>query len=90
MRALEACASRVWCFHAGAMLRFADRLEASLQAPVTQTRPAVSLQDSTLDPVGDFASLLAAPETLIYGKSITDACLGWADSEMLLDALANG
>ena len=46
------------------MLRFADRLEASLQAPVTQTRPAVSLQDSTLDPVGDFASLLAAPETL--------------------------
>ena len=33
---------------------------------------------------------IAAPEKLVYGKSITDACLGWADSEMLLDALANG
>lgn len=33
---------------------------------------------------------IAAPEELVYGKSITDACLGWADSEMLLDALANG
>ncbi|MSR33129.1 MAG: 3-deoxy-7-phosphoheptulonate synthase [Gemmataceae bacterium] len=25
---------------------------------------------------------------LVYGKSITDACLGWEDSEQLLDALA--
>ena len=33
---------------------------------------------------------IAAPEELVYGKSITDACLGWAGSEMLLDALANG
>ena len=33
---------------------------------------------------------IAAPKKLVYGKSITDACLGWADSEMLLDALANG
>ena len=33
---------------------------------------------------------IAAPDELVYGKSITDACLGWADSEMLLEALANG
>ncbi|MEL0153897.1 MAG: 3-deoxy-7-phosphoheptulonate synthase, partial [Halieaceae bacterium] len=33
---------------------------------------------------------IAAPDELAYGKSITDACLGWADSEMLLEALANG
>lgn len=33
---------------------------------------------------------IAAPEVLTYGKSITDACLGWADSEMLLEALASG
>ena len=32
---------------------------------------------------------IAAPDELTYGKSITDACLGWADSEMLLEALAN-
>lgn len=33
---------------------------------------------------------IAASDTLTYGKSITDACLGWADSEMLMKALANG
>ena len=33
---------------------------------------------------------IATPDELVYGKSITDACLGWADSEMLLDALARG
>ncbi|MEC7149890.1 MAG: 3-deoxy-7-phosphoheptulonate synthase, partial [Pseudomonadota bacterium] len=33
---------------------------------------------------------IAAPEMLTYGQSITDACLGWADSEMLLNRLANG
>ena len=33
---------------------------------------------------------IAASNDLIYGKSITDACLGWADSEMLLEALARG
>ena len=33
---------------------------------------------------------IAARDDLIYGKSITDACLGWADSEMLLNALADG
>ena len=32
---------------------------------------------------------IAAPEILVYGQSITDACLGWAESEMLLDTLAN-
>ena len=31
---------------------------------------------------------IAARDELTYGKSITDACLGWADSEMLLSALA--
>jgi 3-deoxy-7-phosphoheptulonate synthase len=33
---------------------------------------------------------IGAPDELTYGKSITDACLGWADSEMLLEALASG
>ena len=33
---------------------------------------------------------IAAPNKLTYGKSITDACLGWTDTEMLLDALAAG
>ena len=33
---------------------------------------------------------IAARDELTYGKSITDACLGWADSEMLLNALAEG
>jgi 3-deoxy-7-phosphoheptulonate synthase len=33
---------------------------------------------------------IAAPDTLTYGKSITDACLGWEDSVMLLEALAGG
>ena len=33
---------------------------------------------------------IGSPDTLTYGKSITDACLGWADSEMLLEALAKG
>ena len=33
---------------------------------------------------------IAAPDMLTYGKSITDACLGWEDSEMLLDTLASG
>lgn len=32
---------------------------------------------------------IAQPNTLIYGKSITDACLGWQDSEMLLAQLAD-
>jgi 3-deoxy-7-phosphoheptulonate synthase len=32
---------------------------------------------------------IGAPDELTYGKSITDACLGWADSEMLLEALAS-
>jgi 3-deoxy-7-phosphoheptulonate synthase len=33
---------------------------------------------------------IAARDDLVYGKSITDACLGWADSEMLLNSLADG
>lgn len=33
---------------------------------------------------------IARPDALTYGQSITDACLSWADSEMLLDALAQG
>ena len=33
---------------------------------------------------------ISEPNELTYGKSITDACLGWSDSEMLLEALANG
>jgi 3-deoxy-7-phosphoheptulonate synthase len=33
---------------------------------------------------------IAVRDELIYGKSITDACIGWADSEMLLSALAEG
>jgi 3-deoxy-7-phosphoheptulonate synthase len=32
---------------------------------------------------------IAARDDLVYGKSITDACLGWADSEMLLNSLAD-
>lgn len=32
---------------------------------------------------------LATPQTLIYGKSITDGCLGWHDSETLLAQLAD-
>ena len=28
------------------------------------------------------------PQALEYGKSITDACLGWEDSQALLDELA--
>ncbi|MFT8211324.1 MAG: 3-deoxy-7-phosphoheptulonate synthase [Symbiopectobacterium sp.] len=31
---------------------------------------------------------LAAPQTLVYGKSITDGCLGWQESETLLSQLA--
>ncbi len=30
------------------------------------------------------------PKALVYGQSITDACLGWEDSEMLLKHLADG
>ena len=26
---------------------------------------------------------------LVYGQSITDACIGWEDSRNLIDALAN-
>ena len=33
---------------------------------------------------------IAPRDDLIYGKSITDACLGWEDSEMLIKALADG
>jgi 3-deoxy-7-phosphoheptulonate synthase len=29
-----------------------------------------------------------AGKTLIYGQSITDACIGWQDSEVLLRELA--
>ena len=29
------------------------------------------------------------PEQLIYGKSITDACLGWGDTETALEVLSN-
>ncbi len=32
---------------------------------------------------------LAAPQTLVYGKSITDGCLGWQDTEILLAQLAD-
>lgn len=32
---------------------------------------------------------LAAPQTLVYGKSITDGCLGWQDTETLLVQLAD-
>jgi 3-deoxy-7-phosphoheptulonate synthase len=32
---------------------------------------------------------LVAAADLVYGQSITDACLGWADSVPLLDTLAN-
>ena len=28
------------------------------------------------------------PEQLIYGKSITDACLGWGDTETALEVLS--
>jgi 3-deoxy-7-phosphoheptulonate synthase len=28
------------------------------------------------------------PESLEYGKSITDACIGWEDTAMVLDMLA--
>ena len=31
---------------------------------------------------------LAKGEPLVYGQSITDACLGWEDSEPLLETLA--
>ncbi|MCW2478098.1 3-deoxy-7-phosphoheptulonate synthase [Candidatus Symbiopectobacterium sp. NZEC135] len=31
---------------------------------------------------------LAAPQTLVYGKSITDGCLGWQETETLLAQLA--
>ena len=33
---------------------------------------------------------VAPRDDLIYGKSITDACLGWKDSEMLINSLAEG
>ncbi len=33
---------------------------------------------------------IGAPDTLVYGQSITDACLGWDDSVMLLNDLATG
>ncbi len=33
---------------------------------------------------------IGAPDALVYGQSITDACLGWDDSVMLLNDLANG
>jgi len=33
---------------------------------------------------------LAPGQTLEYGKSVTDACLGWDDSLMVLEALAQG
>lgn len=32
---------------------------------------------------------LAALQTLVYGKSITDGCLGWQDTETLLAQLAD-
>lgn len=32
---------------------------------------------------------LASPQTLVYGKSITDGCLGWPESETLLSQLAD-
>ncbi|MCW2485499.1 3-deoxy-7-phosphoheptulonate synthase [Candidatus Symbiopectobacterium sp. NZEC127] len=32
---------------------------------------------------------LAAPQTLVYGKSITDGCLGWQETETLLAQLAD-
>lgn len=32
---------------------------------------------------------LAAPQTLVYGKSITDGCLGWKETETLLAQLAD-
>ena len=33
---------------------------------------------------------ICAPHELVYGQSITDACLGWDDSAMLLSDLAAG
>ena len=33
---------------------------------------------------------IGAPDALVYGQSITDACLGWDDSVMLLNDLATG
>jgi len=33
---------------------------------------------------------LAPGKPLVYGQSITDACLGWDDSVRLLDRLATG
>ena len=33
---------------------------------------------------------IGAPDELVYGQSITDACLGWDDSAMLLSDLAAG
>lgn len=32
---------------------------------------------------------MAAPESLTYGQSITDACIGWQDTEQLLGTLAH-
>ena len=29
-------------------------------------------------------------DALVYGQSITDACLGWADSEKALEILSEG
>jgi len=31
---------------------------------------------------------IGASGEMIYGKSVTDACLGWEDSETCIDALA--
>ncbi|MDS0790514.1 3-deoxy-7-phosphoheptulonate synthase, partial [Proteus vulgaris] len=32
---------------------------------------------------------LESSEPLVYGKSITDACIGWDDTEILLRQLAD-
>ena len=30
---------------------------------------------------------ISDPENLVYGKSITDACIGWDETEQLIDSL---
>jgi 3-deoxy-7-phosphoheptulonate synthase len=30
---------------------------------------------------------ISSPESLVYGQSITDACIGWDETEELIDSL---
>ena len=53
------------------------------------TRPAAEINGVVGGYTGEGAKTVIPGKALVYGQSITDACVGWEDSRALIDAFAD-